>query len=95
MQNIGHLAYKVKFDARELTHGTMSSRKQLAEYKKILADSQTPLERYAHGLENLRVMTAKFPELVKHQARVQRISKSSIWNQRPLFADCRRLNVQG
>lgn len=37
-----------------------------------MADSATPTERYADGLENLRVLVARFPQLLKHQSRLQR-----------------------
>lgn len=71
MTSIGQLAYKVKFDARELSSGVMSSRKQLATFRKVMADSATPTERYATGLENLRSMTSRFPQMLKHQAKLQ------------------------
>lgn len=71
MTQIAELAYKIKFDARELTKGLLSTRQQVAASKKIMVSMQSPLERYVAGLENLRAISARYTEVAKHAHKVE------------------------
>lgn len=70
MTQIAELAYKVKFDARQLTKGLLSTRQQVAASKKIIADMQSPLQRYITGMDNLRAITARNTEVAKHANKI-------------------------
>lgn len=69
---IGKVAYIATWDASQLTKGMMTSRQQFAAQKKIVEDSQTPLQRYTNGLENLRVLVSKYPHVLKQQGQIQK-----------------------
>ena len=72
MVQIGELAYRTKFDGRELTRGLMSTRSQMTAAKKIIEDSRTPLERYRLGLDNLAQMSQKYSAVAAKQIDIER-----------------------
>jgi len=71
MTRIGTLAYKLAFDATDLTRGMMSSKQAFAAHKKIVQESQSPQDKYAQGLANLQVLVARHPDMLQHQTRLQ------------------------
>jgi len=69
---IGELSYRVRFDARELSKGMLSSRQQLAAAKKLLEESKTPQQRYADGLQNLAEMSKRFTHVAERQVEISK-----------------------
>jgi tape measure domain-containing protein len=67
MVQIGELAYKTRFDGRELTKGLMSTRQQMAAAKKLAEDTRTPLDKYRTGLDNLAAMSQRYAHVAARQ----------------------------
>lgn len=68
---VSRLAYIASYDVTQLTKGVMTTRQMFNQQKKILEATQTPLERYNNGLHNLRLLSSKYPEVLKRQKLVQ------------------------
>ncbi len=72
MVMIGELAYRARFDGRELTRGLMSTRQQMSAAKKLLEESRTPADRYAVGLQNLADMSKRYSHVAEKQAELSK-----------------------
>ncbi len=71
MTTIHKFAYKAVWDASDLTKGLMNSREQFLAHKKIVQDSQTPMERYAIGQKNLATLMEKYPAIVGQRLKLE------------------------
>ncbi len=67
MVQIGELAYKTRFDGRELTRGLLSTRQQMAAAKRLAEETRTPLDRYRVGLDNLAAMSQRYAHVAQRQ----------------------------
>lgn len=72
MVMIGELAYKTRFDGRELTKGMMSTRAQMSAAKKLAEETRTPLQRYQTGLDNLAAMAKKYSVVAERQVELSK-----------------------
>lgn len=72
MVQIGELAYKTRFDGRELTRGLLSTRQQMAAAKKLAEDTRTPLDRYRTGLDNLAAMAKRYTHVAERQVELSK-----------------------
>lgn len=72
MVMIGELAYKTRFDGRELTRGLMSTRQQMSAAKKLAEDTKTPLDRYQTGLDNLAAMAKRYSHVAERQVELSK-----------------------
>ena len=68
---IGKVAYIATWDASQLVKGVMTSRQQFSAQKKIIESLKSPLERYVTGLENLQAIVKKYPEVARHQLKLE------------------------
>lgn len=72
MVQIGELAYKTRFDGRELTRGLLSTRQQMSAAKKLAEDTRTPLDRYRTGLDNLAAMAKRYSHVAERQVELSK-----------------------
>jgi tape measure domain-containing protein len=56
---IGNLAYRVKFDATQLTRGLLTTRQEMASARKITDSMRAPLDGYTNAVKNLDSMLQK------------------------------------
>jgi tape measure domain-containing protein len=68
---IGTLAYRVKFDASQLTQGLMSTRQQMSAARKMTESMASPLEKYVNGLTNLNLVIQRNLDLEKHRIKFE------------------------
>lgn len=68
---IGKVAYIATWDATQLVKGVMTSRQQFGAQRKILESLKSPLDRYVTGLGNLQAIVAKYPDVARHQFKLE------------------------
>lgn len=72
MTTIGKVAYIATWDASQLVKGVMTSRQVFSAQKKIVEAMRTPLERYSIGMDNLKKVIEKYPDVAKHQLQLEK-----------------------
>ena len=75
MVQIGELAFKTRFDGRELTQGLMSSRQQMSFARKEMEALKTPGQKYAESIDNVNKLIAKYPALEANRLKYMAQSK--------------------
>jgi tape measure domain-containing protein len=69
---IGKVAYVATWDASQLVKGVMTSRQQFSAQRKIVESMKSPLDRYSTGMENLKAIIEKYPDVARHQLKVEK-----------------------
>jgi tape measure domain-containing protein len=78
---IGKVAYIATWDATQLVKGVMTSRQQFSAQKKIVESMKSPLDRYSSGLENLKAIVEKYPDVARHQLKVEKQLEAQYLNE--------------
>jgi tape measure domain-containing protein len=69
---IGKVAYVATWDASQLVKGVMTSRQTFSAQKKIVEAMMTPMDRYTTGMENLKKIVEKYPDVARHQLQLEK-----------------------
>lgn len=72
MTTIGKVAYIATWDASQLVKGVMTSRQVFAAQRKIVESMRSPLDRYSLGMDNLKKVIEKYPDVAKHQLQLEK-----------------------
>lgn len=78
MTQIGELAWRARFDGRELSRGLLSTRQEMKLASRFQEEMRTSSDRLRDGMQNIENLVTKYPQLASRKLEFERRLKIEV-----------------